>query len=87
MVIVTNEDPYDEDPQKIIDEVAAGVVTPTFRSENLYKILDRREAIKKALRLAQINYVMEAQEEHDRAVKDALSKRGYKPLIIKGYND
>jgi len=65
IVIVTNEDPYDEDPQTIIDEVATGAVTqaseqnyfvtPTFRSENLYKILDRREAIRKALELAQEN--------------------------------
>ena len=47
-VIVTNEDPYDEDPQKIIDEVSHGVTkhTPT-------KILNRREAIRHALTLAQ----------------------------------
>ncbi len=47
IIIVTNEDPYDEDPQEIIDQVAEPI------SENkLYKILDRREAIKKALELA-----------------------------------
>ncbi|MDD3032806.1 MAG: UDP-N-acetylmuramoyl-L-alanyl-D-glutamate--2,6-diaminopimelate ligase [Candidatus Pacebacteria bacterium] len=44
-VIVTNEDPYDENPQKIIDEVAEGVKNPI-------KIFDRREAINKALSLA-----------------------------------
>jgi UDP-N-acetylmuramoyl-L-alanyl-D-glutamate--2,6-diaminopimelate ligase len=46
-IIVTNEDPYDEDPMKIINEVASGVAshTPTI-------ILDRREAIAKALSLA-----------------------------------
>jgi UDP-N-acetylmuramoyl-L-alanyl-D-glutamate--2,6-diaminopimelate ligase len=46
-VVVTNEDPYDEDPMKIINEVAGGVKahTPTI-------ILDRREAIRHALLLA-----------------------------------
>lgn len=40
-IIVTNEDPYDEDPWKIIGEVVGST-----RAE---KILDRREAIRKAL--------------------------------------
>jgi UDP-N-acetylmuramoyl-L-alanyl-D-glutamate--2,6-diaminopimelate ligase len=46
-IIITNEDPYDEDPRKIIDDVAKGVTThtPTI-------ILDRREAIHHALTLA-----------------------------------
>ena len=47
-IIVTNEDPYDEDPQKIIDDVANGV-----QHGLVEKILDRREAIQKALSLAQ----------------------------------
>lgn len=81
--IVTNEDPYDDDPMEIIDEVAGGVFkskkskacpeternknqkfipvnTPLFDREDknkdnlaLFKILDRREAIKKALELAE----------------------------------
>ncbi len=46
-VIITNEDPYDEDPLHIINAVASGVTrhTPTI-------IVDRREAIAKAIRLA-----------------------------------
>jgi len=47
-IIITNEDPYDEDPIKIIDEVASGVTHHTP-----IKILDRREAIRHALSLAQ----------------------------------
>jgi len=47
IIIVTNEDPYDENPQKIIDQVASQV-----NKNKLYKILDRRAAIKKALELA-----------------------------------
>ncbi len=52
-VIVTNEDPYHEDPQQIIDEVFAGV--SKYRKENInaWRILDRREAIKKALQMAE----------------------------------
>jgi len=46
-IIITNEDPYDEDPMEIIEQVAKGA------GEKARKILDRREAIKKALELAQ----------------------------------
>lgn len=46
-IIITNEDPYDENPMKIIDEVASGVTqhTPII-------IEDRREAIAHAFSLA-----------------------------------
>lgn len=46
-IIVTNEDPYDEDPMEIINQVAKGC------EGKAKKILDRREAIKKALKSAQ----------------------------------
>ncbi|TSC68701.1 MAG: hypothetical protein G01um101456_529 [Parcubacteria group bacterium Gr01-1014_56] len=46
-IVLTNEDPYDEDPQKIIDEVASGIKT---RSPKV--VMDRRAAIKEALSLA-----------------------------------
>ncbi len=56
VLIITNEDPYDEDPQTIINEVAAGAIphlsSPLGRGRKLEKILDRRAAIAKALRLA-----------------------------------
>lgn len=45
-VILTNEDPYDEDPRAIIDMIASGMKrTPEI-------IMDRREAIRHALSLA-----------------------------------
>jgi UDP-N-acetylmuramoyl-L-alanyl-D-glutamate--2,6-diaminopimelate ligase len=48
-IILTNEDPYDEDPMKIIEDVASGVreagMEPLVR-------LDRREAIREALKIA-----------------------------------
>jgi len=49
-VIVTNEDPYDENPMEIIEQVASGIMNYELR---IMKILDRREAIRKALGLAQ----------------------------------
>ena len=45
-VILTNEDPYDEDPQAIMDAMAAGMK----RAPRI--IMDRREAIREALALA-----------------------------------
>lgn len=48
-IILTNEDPYDENPTTIIEEIEAGF----SQTRNYEKILDRREAIAKALELAQ----------------------------------
>mgnify|MGYP001558157702 CR=1 FL=1 len=59
VVVVANEDPYDDDPKLIIDEVAAGAISAgKVPNENLFKIEDRREAIKKALALARENDVV-----------------------------
>jgi UDP-N-acetylmuramoyl-L-alanyl-D-glutamate--2,6-diaminopimelate ligase len=57
IVIVTNEDPYDDDPIKIIDDVAEGAIKAgKVLNQNLFKVSDRREAIKHALMvLAQEN--------------------------------
>jgi len=52
-VIVTNEDPYDENPALIIDQVAAGAKNAGKKlDKDLYKIPDRYEAIRTALSLA-----------------------------------
>ncbi len=48
--LVTNEDPYTEDPQQIIEEVYAGVDLP--EGEKSWKIAEREDAFKKALQLA-----------------------------------
>jgi len=59
MVIVTNEDPYDEDPQAIIDAVAAGAEGVGKKLDvDLFKIIDRREAIHYALQRAGKNDVV-----------------------------
>ncbi len=46
-IIVTNEDPYNENPLSIIEEVSAGA------GSQVEKILDRREAINAAIKTAQ----------------------------------
>lgn len=46
-IIITNEDPYDEDPEKIMNEVVGGVT-----SHAPLLILNRREAIAKAISMA-----------------------------------
>lgn len=52
-VIVTNEDPYDEDPLTIIKQVAEGAEKVGKKvGENLFLIMDREEAIIKAVCLA-----------------------------------
>jgi len=54
IVIVTNEDPYDEDPAEIITQVAHGAQQAGKTPNNdLFKIMDRGEAIKMAINLAQ----------------------------------
>ncbi|MEK7653478.1 MAG: UDP-N-acetylmuramoyl-L-alanyl-D-glutamate--2,6-diaminopimelate ligase [Patescibacteria group bacterium] len=53
IAIITNEDPYDDDPAIIIDQVASGALSGGMvLGQNLFKILDRREAIRKAISLA-----------------------------------
>lgn len=46
-IILTNEDPYDEDPRKIIEDMVEGIEQTEYQI-----IMDRREAINKALSIA-----------------------------------
>ena len=47
-IIITNEDPYNEDPQSIIDDIVKGL-----ENKSAEEFIDRREAIHRALELAQ----------------------------------
>ena len=57
-IILTNEDPYDEDPQAIITQIKSGVVDDSFDSKNLIEIIDRQVAIAKATQIAKTNDVV-----------------------------
>lgn len=51
-VIISNEDPYDENPLDIINQVAQGAKDVGLTEGiNLFRILDRRDAIRKGLQL------------------------------------
>ncbi len=50
-VIVTNEDPYGEDPLQIMNELESGIKNHEL-DKTYFKIIDRQEAIKKALQIA-----------------------------------
>ena len=53
IVIVTNEDPYDDDPMMIIEQVAQGAIHAGKKvDETVFMIKDRQEAINKAVSLA-----------------------------------
>ncbi len=58
-VIVTNEDPYDDDPMEIIKNVANGAKEKgKVENKTLFIIEDRRNAIKKAISLAKENDIV-----------------------------
>ena len=79
-VILTNEDPYDENPTEIIEQVASGAKkisvnqrSNQHQSASIYKILDRREAIRKSLELARSNDIV------------IITGKGCEPsIVIKG---
>lgn len=52
IIILTTDDPYDEDPRTIIEQIASGMPDTENKPENIYKIPDRRDAIRMALKLA-----------------------------------
>ncbi len=55
VVILTDEDPYDENPDEILEEIRYGMdeaVNRRIQPENILKVLNRREALKKAVGLA-----------------------------------
>lgn len=51
-IILTNEDPYDEDPQAIVAMVKKGAVEANFPPSRIRETMDRRLAIREALMLA-----------------------------------
>jgi UDP-N-acetylmuramoyl-L-alanyl-D-glutamate--2,6-diaminopimelate ligase len=56
IIILTNEDPYYEDPEQIIDDIEKGVTKK--KDKNYFRIFDRRDAIHKALELSEIGDIV-----------------------------
>lgn len=64
VVILTNDNPRSENPLAIIDAIAEGINSHT--SNNVYKILDREQAITKAIALAnQDDLILVAGKGHE----------------------
>ncbi len=60
-IILTDEDPYDENPEGIIEEIVSGfsqTQNSKLKIKKYEKILDRKEAIKKALTFAEKNDIV-----------------------------
>jgi len=58
-VVVSNVDPYGDDPKQILEDIAKSAEKfGKVRSQNLFVIEDRREGIKKAISLAKQNDVV-----------------------------
>ena len=49
-IFLTNEDPFNENPENIVNEIEAGI--PLELKKRVRKILDRREAIRAAIKIA-----------------------------------
>jgi len=70
-IILANEDPYDEDPEKILEEMRIGI-----KKKPVQIILDRREAINRALQIAK-----EKTAEHKK-VAVLITGKGTDPYIM-----
>lgn len=56
IIILTNEDPFYENPEQILDDIEKGVTKK--KDKNYFRILDRRSAIHKALAMAEIGDIV-----------------------------
>lgn len=70
-IILTNEDPYDEDPESIVADIKAGIT-----NKKIEIIMDRREAIRTALRHANLgSTVLISGKGTDPYIMEAKNKR------------
>jgi len=73
-IILTDEDPYDEDPTQIVNDIVHGM------SKRPTVIMDRREAIRHALGLAQADTLRQAQGDQN-SVAVLITGKGTDPSI------
>ena len=78
LVVVTNEDPRDEDPEAILDQIAAGAeAAGLHRGVDLECVADRREAIAVAFERARPeDWVLLAGKGHERSI---ITRAGLEP--------
>ena len=56
-IVLTNEDPFDDDPEMIMDQIAEGVRNSSY-NKKFKNILDRKDAIREAIKMAKKNDVV-----------------------------
>ncbi|MEK7478623.1 MAG: UDP-N-acetylmuramyl-tripeptide synthetase [Patescibacteria group bacterium] len=56
-IILTNEDPFDDDPEMIIEQIAKGVRSSIY-NKKFKSIIDRKDAIREAIKMAKKNDVV-----------------------------
>ena len=56
-IVLTNEDPFDDDPEMIIEQIAKGVRNSTY-NKKFKNIIDRKDAIREAIKMAKKNDVV-----------------------------
>ncbi|MCL5017038.1 MAG: UDP-N-acetylmuramyl-tripeptide synthetase, partial [Patescibacteria group bacterium] len=56
-IVLTDEDPFDDDPEIIVNEIAEGIIKSSY-NKKFKKIMDRRDAIRDAIGMAQKNDVV-----------------------------
>ena len=74
-IILTNEDPYDEDPQKILEEMKAGILKKPVEI-----IMDRRRAIHTAL--ARASNFAKASLDNKTGIAVLITGKGTDPYIM-----
>ncbi len=80
-IILTNEDPYDEDPKKIVNEMATSI-----RPEKLTIEIDRKKAIvlaiKKADEMSNLNFKKNGYGATEKNVAILITGKGTDPFIM-----
>jgi UDP-N-acetylmuramoyl-L-alanyl-D-glutamate--2,6-diaminopimelate ligase len=77
MVILSDEDPRNEEPMAILEEIARGVLSKT-RGKDLFLIPDRPKAIRKAFSLARPgDLVLLLGKGHENSIIYATETRPY----------
>ena len=93
LIVITSDNPRSEDPQRILEEIQRGITADTRRDsgQRLLSIVDRREAIQRAIEVARPgDVVLVAGKGHEKyqvigdrvlpfddvaVVRDALNRR------------
>ncbi|MHB9019857.1 MAG: Mur ligase family protein [Minisyncoccota bacterium] len=56
-IVLTNEDPFDDDPEMIIEQIAGGIKNSSY-NKKFKNIIDRKDAIREAIKMAKKNDVV-----------------------------